>query len=1021
MAERADVSLSFLLAVIFLSLCVRKFCFISPDGISITFDKVDLGNGDVSHAFTSFYVKKDINIINSRKCSSCIILLFLCGDIEYNPGPEGSFFAQRGTKIVHQNIRGLFNNISNLICFIDQNKNVDIITLSETHIRNGSHLDNNNLYHIEGYNFVNRNRTKGIGGGVGCYIKENINWKRRHDLETENIESLWIEILVTKSKSFLIATFYRPPINSKHLPNDFNKNFNDLLTKASAENKEILILGDFNVDYLKDDNNKVIKETFKLHGFTQLIKHATRITKDSETLIDLIATNKPLVISRTEVLPTAISDHDMVCCLRRLNNIKFQGKSIECRNYAHYNHDSMNNDFLNVDWTPLYMLRDVNKAVEFFNTTVKSIFDKHAPFITKRVRGKPFNWITPEVRKIMIDRDRLLKKARKTKRTNDWNLYRSLRNKCNNKIKSAKSTFQRNLLHEHAGNPSKFWNCVKKIFPYKAKTVTNENSRQSTNLATVFSEYFQNAVSLLKRKAFILKNFAWKFRLGIPVRTTAVFRIHHVNSNFVINQLKSFKRNKASGADDLPPGLLKDCRYHIAEPLVFILNLSIDTNTIPQIWKIAKVTPIYKKGSLQEPSNYRPISVLPVLSKILERAIHTQLSAYLENHKLITIYQFGYRKSRSTNIAATILVDEIREMVDKGLMVGTVFIDLSKAFDTLSHNVLLSKLSSYGIRNNELLWFTDYLFSRQQYVQVNNHTSNLTHVLTGVPQGSILGPLLFNLYFNDVVDQLCECRILMYADDTVLYYGNKDIICIETVLTNELKYLADYFIQNELIINLNKGKTETMLFGTSKKLAAQERSLAVYFGNHLITNTTSYVYLGHTLDQSLYLNNSFQSAYKKASSRVKLMMSLSSHLTTETAQKIYMATIVPILVYMGTLKLQFTATQQARLHSLERRVSTITRKRVPSIENLIKRQCCKTVKKCLENDTCYNMSHYFQLNQHVIDTRNNGMSVKLPSYKLEFGKKSFRYVGSKWYNDLPLEIRKENGHKFVNKLQNHFN
>ena len=170
--------------------------------------------------------------------------------------------------------------------------------------------------------------------------------------------------------------------------------------------------------------------------------------------------------------------------------------------------------------------------------------------------------------------------------------------------------------------------------------------------------------------------------------------MNHVTPNFIINQLKKFKRNKASGVDNLPSGLLKDCRYHIAEPLSFILNLSMDTNTYPQNWKIAKVNPIYKKGSPSEPSNYRPISVLPVLSKILEHAVHTQLMDYLEKHNLITPYQFGYGKNRSTNDTATILVDGIREMVDNGQLVGAVFIDLNKAFDTLSHDMMLEKLSS---------------------------------------------------------------------------------------------------------------------------------------------------------------------------------------------------------------------------------------------------------------------------------------------------------------------------------------
>ena len=151
---------------------------------------------------------------------------------------------------------------------------------------------------------------------------------------------------------------------------------------------------------------------------------------------------------------------------------------------------------------------------------------------------------------------------------------------------------------------------------------------------------------------------------------------------------------------------------------------------------------------------------------------------YLEQHNHISNYQFGYRKNRSTNAAATILVDDIREMVDKGNMVGAVFIDLSKAFDTLIHSILIEKLSAYSVRNGKLLWFTDYLFSRQQFVQVDGYSSDSTYVLTGVSQGSILGPLLFILYFNGVVDQLCQCKILVHADDTVLYYGSKDLLFI---------------------------------------------------------------------------------------------------------------------------------------------------------------------------------------------------------------------------------------------------
>ena len=195
------------------------------------------------------------------------------------------------------------------------------------------------------------------------------------------------------------------------------------------------------------------------------------------------------------------------------------------------------------------------------------------------------------------------------------------------------------------------------------------------------------------------------------------------------------------------------------------------------------MVPIHKKDPHNNPENYRPISGLPVLSKILERAVHQQLIEHLEEQHLLTKYQFGYRSNRSTNFAATLFVDNIRKEVDRGNMVGAVFIDLSKAFDTLGHSTLLTKLPAYGINGNELLWFTDYLFGRQQYVQLGKSTSSMQPVYSGVPQGSILGPLLFNLYFIDFVDRVLMANVLLYANDTVLYFAGKDVGIIERTLT----------------------------------------------------------------------------------------------------------------------------------------------------------------------------------------------------------------------------------------------
>ena len=197
-----------------------------------------------------------------------------------------------------------------------------------------------------------------------------------------------------------------------------------------------------------------------------------------------------------------------------------------------------------------------------------------------------------------------------------------------------------------------------------------------------------------------------------------------------------------------------------------------------------------------------------MLSKLLEKAVHWQHRNFLEEENLLSDRQFGFRAGRSTNLAATLFVDDIRNDVDKGSIVGAVFIDLSKAFDTISHHILLTKLQAYGVLGKELMWITDYLFCRQQYVQLGVDKSSNQPLLCGVPQGSVLGPLLFTVFYNDLTDLKINSRVLQYADDIVVYCPGKDVESIEAMLSQDMDFIAYYFDGNEIIINLIKGKTE---------------------------------------------------------------------------------------------------------------------------------------------------------------------------------------------------------------------
>ena len=539
------------------------------------------------------------------------------------------------------------------------------------------------------------------------------------------------------------------------------------------------------------------------------------------------------------------------------------------------------------------------------------------------MKGKGCPWITVELKSMMNNRDQLLRKARKNNIGADWTLYRRMRNRCTNNIRKAKADFHRNLLQENASEPKKFWSVIKKLFPSRPTNSENSNPTvvdRKTRVAR-FSEYYRDAIALLKNAALPLRNFTWGFKLK-PIRTASKFKVNPIPVKFVMNELKNLKRKKATGLDGLPSDILKDCAFHIAEPLCFILNLSITTSTVPSLWKKAKVIPVFKTGNADLPQNYRPISILPVLSKILEKSVHHQFMTYLENNRLLTEFQFGFRKNRSTKMAATLLCDNIRKEMNNGKMVGAVFLDLSKAFDTIGHGVLLEKLYSYGVRGSELEWFKDYLFDRTQIVEIENTQSRETKIHCGVPQGSILGPLLFIVFFNDLIDHI-NINIIKYADDTVLYYAAKNVDKIESVLNKEMKNVGEYCDVNELLLNLKRGKTESMLFGTKKRLKSHGRDLIVSFNDSKINFVNSYVYLGNLIDSSLNLTENFDLCYKRASGRLRLLKRIRSHLTTEAATAVYHSMLVPSK-HKDVLKSSFLVSNwSGRLFTRKRRLKDV--------------------------------------------------------------------------------------------------
>ena len=320
---------------------------------------------------------------------------------------------------------------------------------------------------------------------------------------------------------------------------------------------------------------------------------------------------------------------------------------------------------------------------------------------------------------------------------------------------------------------------------------------------------------------------------------------------------------------------------------------------------------------------------------------------------------------------------------------------------------------------------SSYIFIVNNYAFLN--LTSKREILTGVPQGSILGPLLFILFFNDITDVVDTAKIVIYADDTVVYVADKDVKNINSKLTKEMDAIAKWFDKNALIINLRKGKTESLLFGTSQRIAKQDSELNVMYRGVKILNTSQYKYLGIEVDSTLNLNCHFEKCYKRASSRLRLLGKLRRHLDMTAAKAIYRTMILPTFTFSGILLLKLTETQVKRLstfHDRSRRIvlgDSGTCDEIQSVVNANKIRACKLVRKCIDKDICDAFQGYFNINDHTVRTRNHQSLLKIPKIKTEFARKSFRFMGATIYNELPIQVRRiESFIAYEKSLNQHF-
>ena len=537
-------------------------------------------------------------------------------------------------------------------------------------------------------------------------------------MQNTDLEDIWFELFLPKTKPIFIGTCYRAPDNNKII-----ECLENTLSKLQPDS-EALILGDFNICLLNKSNlSKRYEELLNSFNFTQLIESPTRVTPTSSTLIDHIHTNTIDKICQAGIIETGLSDHFITYCTRKV--VKGQinkHNTISIRSMKHYSKSIFIEKLLSLDWSIVMNCTDANEAWEKFKTLFTVAMDEIAPMKDVRTKYRTEPWMNEEILELMYARDRALRFSNQNKHDTVLRKeYSKLRNKVNKIVRQTKANFFQDKIDEHKDNSKQLWNQFQTLgYSHKNKEksrmvldIENEKCFDNKKVANHMNGFYLTIASTLQSQiknvhkiydtsSQIFKNF-YASRGIVPKS----FNISRVSEDFVHKELTKLNINKSTGIDGIKSKFLKDGADVITTSITHIINLSIETGVVPDELKSAVVKPLFKKGSRLEAGNYRPVSILCIISKILERAVYVQLYEYFTNNHLFYEFQSGFRKSYSTDTCLINLMDHIRNLTNKGQYVGMVLLDLQKAFDTVDHEILCNKLEAMGI--NFTKWFKSYL------------------------------------------------------------------------------------------------------------------------------------------------------------------------------------------------------------------------------------------------------------------------------------------------------------------------
>ena len=889
------------------------------------------------------------------------------------------------------------------------------------------------LCNLDGYNGVHVYRDRmvtsgGVGGGVSVFFKDNLNGNLVDILSTCDDT---IEICVCRIESgntyIIIIGIYRP--HSDTVPNFVNR-LDYILSHDIIKNADtVLLAGDINIDLCDQTSmaSGLYSSLLQSTGFLPAITRPTRFYQRidfnnlpsfdhnviSGSNLDHIWINRYetfisaiILVDLTDHMPTCIFFHHQFT----IDNTTSEKICIKRRPFSEINLNSLMLDLNNTNWDSVFSGNtdqiDVNITCKKFCKHLDRLYCKNFPlkikYISQKRASKP--WLNDEIKKLINKKSNSLKNYRLgliTKAENNVT-----RNIVNCAVRNAKRKYYLNAYNQASHDIGKSWNITRELMGINRPKSTidkmlfdNVEYTQPLDIANQFNRYFCSIGEELDAQ--------------LPPFT------NDTNSNFVeqINSffLKPFEideclkliqelKNSKSDIDCLPVEIFKKIATIIAPTLTSLINNSFNYGQFPDFLKIARITAVYKKGDKRNPSNYRPISSLPFVSKIFEKSMANRLMKFFDKYNIINATQFGFQRNKSTTHAIECLTDIMYGNLNHHKITVNVLIDLKKAFDTVNHSLLLDKLYKCGIRGISHLWFKNYLSNRMQYVGVGYSNSSLRPINIGVPQGSVLGPILFLVFINDLPD-CSNLRTTLFADDTTLSISSHNYDDLVTDLNFELLKIHDWVVSNRLTINVDK--TELMLISNKNVNSCNEQ---IFLNGRSLNFTDNAMFLGMKLDNKLKFSDHIHYINDKISKNIGIFSKIRDNLPMKTRKDYYNCLVFPyisqnIIIWGGAYSTHLIPliTAQKRMIRLMVGADYLANTNIIFFQlKLLKLEDIYKYFLCIHIFKERSKGKY--CTQHVLSTRNRDLAQPV-FQRLTMCQQSVSFKGPTIWNTLPIDIR----------------